>query len=100
MGDTDLEINKEIKDLEAKLDTLEKEKVQALKDKNNLESDLEKSKKEVSKIKLEKSELECELQSVKEKKNELGDDSEKFVKLKKENESLVQELKEVKLDLR
>jgi len=99
-ADTDLEINKEIKDLEAKLDTLEKEKVQALKDKNNLESDLEKSKKEVSKIKLEKSELECELQSVKEKKNELGDDSEKFVKLKKENESLVQELKEVKLDLR
>merc|ERR1712142_258359 len=48
----------------------------------------------------EKSELECELQSVKEKKNELGNDSEKFVKLKKENESLVQELKEVKLDLR
>merc|ERR1712013_264584 len=85
---------------ESKLSKAENEKVQALKEKADLTGDLEMKKREVTKLISEKTAVESELQVMKDKKPEINVDSEYVVELRGENEKLLKELKEVKLDLR
>merc|ERR1711892_256299 len=99
-ADTDHEKKKEFIDLETKLEKLEKEKVQVLREKNDMSAAVEKSKMEAVKYKSERAALQTELKAEQEKKPENAVDSDNFVALKVEHEKLLQELKEVKLDLR
>eukprot|EP00092_Neocalanus_flemingeri_P040694 GFUD01044305.1.p1 GENE.GFUD01044305.1~~GFUD01044305.1.p1 ORF type:complete len:1862 (+),score=644.25 GFUD01044305.1:78-5663(+) len=97
--ETEHENKKEVRDLETRLEKLEKEKVKVLREKNDLGADLEKCKIEVDKIKSEKVTLVADLKREQEKKpNE--EESENFISLKAEHAKVQQELKEVKLDLR
>lgn len=98
--ETEHENKKEVRELETKLEKLEKEKVKVLREKNDLAADLEKSKQEVEKIKSEKVALAADLKCQEEKKRENHEDSNDLIALKSEHEKVQQELKEVKLDLR
>eukprot|EP00092_Neocalanus_flemingeri_P094165 GFUD01119719.1.p1 GENE.GFUD01119719.1~~GFUD01119719.1.p1 ORF type:complete len:483 (-),score=200.28 GFUD01119719.1:202-1554(-) len=97
--ETEHENKKEVRDLETRLEKLEKEKVKVLREKNVVGADLEKCKIEVDKIKSERVTLVADLKREQEKKpNE--EESENFTSLKAEHAKVQQELKEVKLDLR
>lgn len=99
--ETEHENKKELRELETRLDKLEKEKVKVLREKNDLSADLEKFKKENDKLMAEKVVLKSDLMNEQEKKSaEKNTDSKDFVALKSEHEKVLQELKEVKLDLR
>ena len=95
------EARKEIMGLETRNEQLEKEKMIILREKNELTADLEKIKKDLKRISKEKETCAEELKALKEKREDtVIVDVEETTKLKKENEELQSELKNVKLDLR
>merc|ERR1712096_179674 len=98
--ETEHENKKEVMDLEARLEKLEKKKVEVLREKNDLVADLVKCKKEIDKLNSEKAVLVADLESEQKKKLEKTEDSELFIALQVEYAKVQQELKEVKLDLR
>jgi len=93
------EKKKEVADLEAKLENLEKEKVKIFREKNDIVAELDKCKKDVEKIRSEKASVIADLKNEQETKAKKKEDSEGFVVLA-EHLKVQQELKEVKLDLR
>ena len=99
----DRETQKELNALELKNERLEKEKMMILRDKNEINIDLDKLKKDLNKCVKEKDKLNEEVQTLKTKHDEtvrVEIDTEEMSRLKKENETLQHDLKEVKLDLR
>merc|ERR1711997_162944 len=95
------EARKEIMNLETRNEQLEKEKMIILREKNELTADLQKTKKDLGRISKEKETSAEELKTLKEKREDtVIVDIEETTKLKKENEELQSELKNVKLDLR
>ena len=99
----DRETQKELNALELKNERLEKEKMIILRDKNEINIDLDKLKKDLNKCVKEKDKLNEEVQTLKTKHDEtvrVEIDTEEMSRLKKENETLQHDLKEVKLDLR
>merc|ERR1719186_307058 len=98
--ETEHENKKEVMDLETRLEKLEKEKIEVLREKNDLVADLVKCKKEIDKLNSEKAVLVADLESEQTKKLEKTEDSEVFIAIQVEYAKVQQELKEVKLDLR
>ena len=99
----DRETQKELNALELKNERLEKEKMIILREKNEINIDLDKLKKDLNKCVKEKEKLNEEVQTLKTKHDEtvrVEIDTEEMSRLKKENETLQHDLKEVKLDLR
>ena len=95
------EVKKEVMELETRNEQLEKEKMIIVREKNELAAELEKIKKDLKRIRTEKETCAEELKALKEKREDtVIVDTEETSKLKKENDELQSELKNVKLDLR
>merc|ERR1712096_462723 len=98
--ETEHENKKEVMDLETRLEKVEADKVDVLREKNSLVCDLAKCKKEVDRLNSEKATLVADLECEQTKKSENTEDSEVFLALQAEYAKVQQELKEVKLDFR